>query len=82
MSHKGLVTATLVVVLSLSGLIPARGQTPSQDGQWSAPFDLPLIAIHSAVLPTGKVLMFSAEHGVPGIHGWVLDPLQFPERRH
>ena len=52
----------------------ARAQTPSQDGQWSAPFSLPLIAIHQAMLPTGKLLLFSAEHGVPGIHGWLLDP--------
>lgn len=34
----------------------------------------PLIAIHAALLPTGQVLLFSAEHGVPGIHAWVLDP--------
>ena len=27
-----------------------------------------------AMLPTGKVLIFSAEHGVPGIHAWTLDP--------
>ena len=47
---------------------------PSAIGQWSQPFPLPLIAIHSALLPTGRVLLFSAEHGVPGIHGWVLDP--------
>jgi hypothetical protein len=41
---------------------------PSEDGDWSEPFALPLIAIHAAMLPTGKVLLFSAEHGVPGIH--------------
>lgn len=52
----------------------ARAQSPADDGQWTAPFQLPLIAIHSAMLPTGKVLLFSAEHGVPGIHGWLLDP--------
>lgn len=50
------------------------GQTPAQDGQWSALFNLPLIAIHANLLPTGRVLLFSAEHGVPGIHAWVLDP--------
>lgn len=49
-------------------------QTPAQDGAWSDPFSLPLIAIHQAMLPTGKILFFSAEHGVPGIHGWLLDP--------
>ncbi len=52
----------------------ALAQGPSQVGAWDPPFPLPLIAIHSAVLPTGKVLLFSAEHGVPGIHGWILDP--------
>ena len=52
----------------------AGGQTVQEDGQWAEPFALPLIVIHSAMLPTGKVLLFSAEHGVPGIHGWLLDP--------
>ncbi len=47
---------------------------PALVGAWDPPFDLPLIAIHSTLLPTGKVLLFSAEHGVPGIHGWVLEP--------
>ena len=50
------------------------GQTVQQDGEWTEPFSLPLIAIHSAMLPSGQVLLFSAEHGVPGIHGWLLDP--------
>ncbi len=35
-------------------------------------------AIHAAVLPTGKVLLFSAEYGVPGIHGYVFDPTSIP----
>ena len=48
---------------------------PPVDGDWSEPFSLPLIAIHAAMLPTGKVLLFSAEHGVPGIHGWIMDPV-------
>lgn len=52
----------------------ANAQSPAIVGDWDPPFPLPLIAIHSAVLPTGKVLLFSAEHGVPGIHGWVMDP--------
>lgn len=47
---------------------------PPDDGGWSEPFPLPLIAIHAAMLPTGKVLLFSAEHGVPGIHSWLLNP--------
>ncbi len=64
-----------VPAIALAMTWAASGQTPAQDGQWTAPFDLPLIAIHSAMLPTGKVLLFSAEHGVPGIHAWLLDPI-------
>lgn len=50
-------------------------QTPAVDGEWGSPFPLPLISIHAATLPTGAVLLFGSEHGVPGIHGWVLDPV-------
>ncbi len=65
----------LAVVIALTVIsLEASAQSPALIGAWNPPFALPLIAIHSAVLPTGKVLLFSAEHGVPGIHGWVLDP--------
>lgn len=67
----------LAIAIALAAFGPAwpsAAQTPAQDGQWAAPFPLPLIAIHAAILPTGKVLLFSAEHGVPGIHGWLLNP--------
>jgi Galactose oxidase-like, Early set domain/Kelch motif len=68
-------TVTLVLLGSALGtMATARAQTPAVDGEWSTPFSLPLIAIHQAMLPTGKILFFSAEHGVPGIHGWLLDP--------
>ena len=62
----------LIVLTSLS--LQSKAQSPALVGAWDPPFSLPLIAIHSVVLPTGKVLLFSAEHGVPGIHGWILDP--------
>lgn len=65
-------------MLSCGVIAAAHAQTPATDGQWSAPFDLPLIAIHSAMLPTEKVLLFGAEHGVPGIHGWLFDPASIP----
>lgn len=48
---------------------------PSTDGQWTPPFSLPLIAMHSSMLPTGKVLLYSSEHGVPGIQCYLLDPV-------
>ncbi len=63
-----------MIILACAAAAPARAQTPVQDGQWSDLFALPLIAIHANLLPTGQVLLFSAEHGVPGIHAWVLDP--------
>jgi len=31
-------------------------QPPDQVGQWSGPFDWPIVAVHMALLPTGKVL--------------------------
>jgi len=64
----------MVALLVFSEDRAVFGQTPAQDGQWSPLFNLPLIAIHASLLPTGQVLLFSAEHGVPGIHTWVLDP--------
>jgi Kelch motif protein len=60
--------------VTIAVLLSPGSAALSQDGAWDAPFSLPLISIHSAVLPSGKVLLFSAEHGVPGIHGWLLDP--------
>ena len=69
---RGPVFLLFTIGLLLTGLSTA--QTAAEDGQWDPPFGLPLIAIHAATLPTGDVLLFSAEHGVPGIHGWLLDP--------
>ncbi len=68
-----------VLLLMLFVALPrAEAQSPDQDGEWTDPFPLPLIAIHAAMLPSEKVLLFSAEHGVPGIHGWLLDPGSIP----
>ena len=54
---------------------PSQAADPSTDGQWTQPFDLPLIAMHSSLLPTGKVLLYSSEHGVPGVQCYLLDPV-------
>ncbi len=67
-----LVLAGLFILTTVS--IRSLAQDTALVGAWDPPFSLPLIAIHSVVLPTGKVLLFSAEHGVPGIHGWVMEP--------
>ena len=72
--HKACSPALAAALTMALASANTAAQTAQEDGQWAAPFDLPLIAIHSAMLPTGKVLLFSAEHGVPGIHGWLIDP--------
>ena len=33
---------------------------PAQIGQWSAPINIPVVAIHQALLPSGQVLMWDA----------------------
>ncbi|MFA5908367.1 MAG: LamG-like jellyroll fold domain-containing protein [Vicinamibacterales bacterium] len=38
----------------------SNGGGPAVTGQWSAPFSMPIVAIHQALLPTGKVLMWDA----------------------
>ncbi len=47
---------------------------PALIGQWSAPFSNPAIAIHTSVLPTGKVLMFSYNTGNPAGPVWLWNP--------
>src|SRR5262245_54374208 len=62
-----------VLIASLQQL--SQAGVPSEDGTWTQPFSLPLIAMHALMLPTGKVLLYSAEHGVPGVQVYLLDPV-------
>ena len=41
-----------------AGLRPVTGD-PTRVGRWGAAFSIPVMAVHGAVLPTGKVLWFS-----------------------
>ena len=48
---------------------------PAQVGQWGAPFEIPTVGIHAALLPTGKVMWWS--NIVPGentAQAWLWDP--------
>src|SRR6476659_7670670 len=54
---------------------PTEAATPSVDGSWTQPFSLPFICMHASMLPTGKVLLYSADHGVPGVQAYLLDPV-------
>ncbi len=62
------------IVLFAAFQQPSQAGDPSTDGQRTQPFSLPLIAMHSSLLPTGKVLLYSSEHGVPGIQVYLLNP--------
>src|SRR3954471_2666311 len=67
-------------VLAATVLIAAfqhssEAASPSDIGQWTQPFSLPMIAMHASLLPSGKVLLYSADHGVEGIQAYLLDPV-------
>ena len=59
---------------------------PAEVGRWGAPFSIPVMAVHAALLPTGKVLWFaypknpSPRHGGDGgtspntSQAWLWDP--------
>ncbi|PWU14739.1 MAG: hypothetical protein C5B50_16590 [Verrucomicrobia bacterium] len=68
-------SASFAAAVLVVALQPPSQAQPSSIGQWTQPFQLPLIAMHAAMLPTGKVLLYSAEHGVPGVQAFLLDPV-------
>jgi chitodextrinase len=49
------------------------GAGPAQVGQWGPLIPLPAVAIHSALLPTGRVLLFQGDFSSGG-QQYVLDP--------
>jgi galactose oxidase-like protein/concanavalin A-like lectin/glucanase superfamily protein/IPT/TIG domain-containing protein len=51
-----------------------QGQDPAVVGSWSAPFELGVKGIHSSVLPSGKVLLFSYPVKAVGSDARVWDP--------
>jgi hypothetical protein len=61
----------LVGVAVLADVAGVVGQTSSL-GQWSAVFDMPLVAVHAALMQTGQVLMFDAWEipGTPSARLW------------
>ena len=68
----GQVTATDLA----SGLAGNASVTITAQGSaaWSNPFSLPVNAIHSAMLPSGKVLMFYAKHATNNAFASLFDP--------
>jgi chitodextrinase len=42
----------------------------SQIGQWSSPFDWPIVAVHAALLPTGQILAWDYQTNGQGVQLW------------
>jgi len=61
-------TSTAVSVTVSNG-----GSGPSQVGQWGPLIPLPAVAIHSALLSTGRILLFQGDFSTGG-QQYVLDP--------
>jgi hypothetical protein len=52
-----LVSAALVLLLAAP--VPLGAADPAEDGAWSGPYPWPCVAIHSHLLPNGKVLTWA-----------------------
>jgi hypothetical protein len=64
----------MVLLLGVVAAAPAVSAQPSQVGQWQAPVTWPLVAIHTMLLPTGKVLVFDGPPADGGASARVWDP--------
>ena len=65
-------TTTSATITAKVNNAPA-GSDPSVVGQWGPVISLPAVAIHSALLPNGKVLLFQGDFAVGGMQ-YVFDP--------
>ena len=49
--------------------VAAVAGDPADVGRWGAPFSIPVMAVHAAMLPTGKVLWFAYPKNPNERHG-------------
>jgi hypothetical protein len=66
----------MILLIYQLGLISTEASAAPVDvGAWSAPFDIGVIGIHSVVLPTGQVLLFSYNDATVGSRAALYDPV-------
>jgi hypothetical protein len=76
--NAGWASVGLAIVLSFAAVHVATSATaaaPSVSGSWTAPANIPLVAIHSTVVHGGDVFMFERPQGHPGSAAILLDPV-------
>ncbi len=78
--RRGRIVAAITLVvfaLQLAGAAnPASADPPWEvEGQWSDPFDLQVIGIHTTLLPTGRVLIFQRPKQSFGSDARTYDPI-------
>ena len=66
--------ATILLAGWLGTISTNAAADPVEIGAWSAPFDIGVIGIHSIVLPTGEVLLFSYPATATGSRARLYDP--------
>ncbi len=71
-SQQG-VTPRSAVTLAAPAVTPPQGD-PAVVGQWSAPFSWPVVAIHTHVLPNGKVLAWQRLDSQLSTQTYLWDP--------
>lgn len=67
-------SATAAATAAAAAPAAAPEQSSTTVGQWSAPFDLGLVAAHATLLPTGKVLLFADPDTHLGSEAHIWDP--------
>ena len=64
----------VLVLLLCAAVVQAQAPDRAVVGEWSPVKQWPFVAIHTALLPDGRILSWSREDGVTKLETWVGDP--------
>lgn len=67
MRRRDFLAAMAVAAITSTVAIPRQAFANAAVGQWSAPFELGVVAIHASLLHTGEVILFQDVEGQPGV---------------